>query len=154
MSRQLLITDRPLWEPAIGQRVVVQTVNMQGRNQHAIVLRYEKHEKHRVICRWLREDGQRGRTVSYLTRSIRPCDDAITLLGDVLRTSFRGGLIEYWSYAWKKWLPGRVIEICTRNSIPHFRIQLDNGQTTTWYAEPSTTIRPMGAIEQLARIVG
>jgi hypothetical protein len=78
------LDTHPLWQPEVGQRVVVQTKAMEGRDQHARVLRYEYKEPFRVVCRWIRSDGQRGRTQSYLTRGLRPVD-VITQLGELSR---------------------------------------------------------------------
>ena len=83
----------PMWTPEIGQLVRIDTAAMRSRGQHGVVLhpvwrsgrRRSLHDMDRWVVRWLREDGQRGRTESYHCRSITPVDDAVTKLGDLVR---------------------------------------------------------------------
>jgi len=66
--------------------VIINTVAMRDRHQHAIVRRYEHKDPQRVIVRWIYPGQPRrhGRSRSYNILSLRPCDDVVTRLGELI----------------------------------------------------------------------
>jgi len=73
------------WRPEVGERVIINTVAMRHRHQHGVVQRYERKDPQRVFVRWIYPNQPRrhGRSRSYHVTSLRPCDDAITRLGEL-----------------------------------------------------------------------
>lgn len=57
--------------PKIGDKVIINTMAMQGRNQVAIVL-HVNHRDRRIHVQWIRPDGQQGRKSSYDATSLLP----------------------------------------------------------------------------------